>query len=80
MSLMDKLKKNSTIKESEILGKSKLFTEKDVITTSVPALNIALSGKIDGGFSSGVYMWCGESRRFKCLGGETPLIIYENEE
>lgn len=80
MSLMDKLKKNSTIKEGDILGKSKLFNEKEIITTSVPALNIALSGRVDGGFSSGVYMWCGESRRFKCLGGESQLIIYEKEE
>ena len=31
MSLLDKLKKNSTIKDSDILQKSKFFAEKDLI-------------------------------------------------
>jgi hypothetical protein len=48
MSLLDKIKKNSTIKDTAILSESKFFTKKDMITTSVPAINIALSGRIDG--------------------------------
>ena len=47
MSLLDKLKKNSTIKDTAVLSQSKFFTKKDMITTSVPAINIALSGRID---------------------------------
>ena len=46
MSLLDKIKKNSTIKDSAILSKSKFFNEKDVVPTSVPMINVALSGKI----------------------------------
>ena len=65
MSLMDKIKKNSTIKESSILAKSKFFNDRDLITTSIPVLNIALSGNIDGGFSSGLTMWAGVSKMFK---------------
>jgi RecA/RadA recombinase len=65
MSLLDKIKKNSTIKESAILSKSKLFNEKDVIPTEVYAINIALSGKLDGGLTPGHTMWAGPSKHFK---------------
>lgn len=65
MSLLSKLKKNSQIKESNILAESTLFSEKTVIPTSVPIINVALSGKLDGGFSSGLHMWAGPSKHFK---------------
>jgi RecA/RadA recombinase len=65
MSLLDKIKKNSTIKDSAILSQSKFFTKKDMIPTSVPAINIALSGRLDGGLVPGVTMWAGPSKHFK---------------
>jgi RecA/RadA recombinase len=65
MSVLEKLKKNSTIKESETLSKSKFFTKKDMIPTSIPAINIALSGKLDGGLTPGLTMWAGPSKHFK---------------
>lgn len=65
MSLLDKLKKNSTIKDSAILSKSKFFAAKDMIQTSIPAVNIALSGDLDGGFVPGLTMWAGPSKHFK---------------
>lgn len=65
MSILDKIKKNSSIKDSAILAKSKFFTEKDMIPTSVPAVNIALSGKLDGGLTPGLTMWAGPSKHFK---------------
>lgn len=65
MSILDKIKKNSSIKESAILAKSKFFTEKDMIPTSIPAINIALSGKLDGGLTPGLTMWAGPSKHFK---------------
>ena len=37
MSLLDKLKKNTTIKDSSILSESKFFVDKDMIQTDVPA-------------------------------------------
>jgi hypothetical protein len=49
--LLQKLKKTSTIKEAEILSSSELFNEKDVIPTAIPALNVALSGDLDGGLT-----------------------------
>jgi RecA/RadA recombinase len=65
MSILEKIKKNSSIKESAILSKSKFFTQKDMISTSVPAINIALSGKLDGGLTPGLTMWAGPSKHFK---------------
>lgn len=65
MSLMDKLKKNSTIKDTSILTESKFFQTKDLIQTSVPALNVALSGKLDGGLTPGLTVFAGPSKHFK---------------
>jgi RecA/RadA recombinase len=65
MSLLEKLRKNTTIKDSAILAKSKFFDAKDMITTSIPALNIALSGSLDGGFTPGLTIWAGPSKHFK---------------
>lgn len=65
MSLLEKIKKNSTVKESSVLSESKFFLEQENIPTMIPAVNIALSGKIDGGIEAGLTQWCGESKRFK---------------
>ena len=65
MSVLDKIKKNTTIKDSAILAKSKFFNEKDMIPTPVPAINIALSGSLDGGITPGLTMWAGPSKHFK---------------
>ena len=65
MSLLDKLKKNTTIKDSAILSKSKFFTEKDMVPTTVPMINVALSGRLDGGIIPGLTMWAGPSKHFK---------------
>jgi len=76
--LLAKLKKTSTIKSSDILSKSKFFTKKDMVSTSVPAMNIALSGRLDGGLTPGLLLICGNSKHFKCLGSEAKLIVYEH--
>lgn len=65
MSLLEKLKKNTTIKDSAILSKSKFFTDKDMITTEVPMINVAFSGSLNGGFTPGLTMWAGPSKHFK---------------
>jgi RecA/RadA recombinase len=65
MSVLDKIKKNSSIKDSSILAKSKFFTNKDMIQTSIPIINVALSGKLDGGLTPGLTMWAGPSKHFK---------------
>ena len=65
MSLLDKLKKNSTIKETEVLNKSKFFNKKDMIQTSVPMINVALSGSLEGGLTPGLTVFAGPSKHFK---------------
>jgi RecA/RadA recombinase len=65
MSLIDKLKKNSTIKDTAILTESKFFGVKDLIQTAVPALNVALSGRLDGGLTPGLTVFAGPSKHFK---------------
>jgi RecA/RadA recombinase len=65
MSILEKIKKNSTIKDSAILAQSKFFTKKDMIPTSIPIINVALSGRLDGGLTPGLTMWAGPSKHFK---------------
>ena len=64
-SLIDRIKKNSTIKESDVIADSKFLNDKDLIQTSVPAVNVALSGKLDGGLTPGLTVFAGPSKHFK---------------
>ena len=65
MSIMDKLKKNSKLDNTSVLAESKFFTEKDMVPTSVPMINVALSGSIDGGLAPGLTVLAGPSKHFK---------------
>ena len=65
MSLMTKLKKNSKIKLSSQMDKSEFFQEKEVVQTDVPMMNVALSGSLDGGITSGLTVLAGPSKHFK---------------
>ena len=65
MSLKERLIKNSTIDLTDTLLDSKIFTKKDMITTSVPMINVALSGSVDGGITPGITMLAGPSKHFK---------------
>lgn len=64
-SIMDKLKKSSRVKETNVLAESKFFTDKDSIPTDVPMINAALSGSIDGGLTPGLTVLAGPSKHFK---------------
>lgn len=65
MSLLDRLVKNSTIKLTSSLDTSKVFGKKEMAPTQVPMVNVALSGKIDGGLSPGLLLLAGPSKHFK---------------
>ena len=65
MSVMDKLKKNSKIKSSDVLSKSVFFSDKEMTPTEVPMVNVALSGDPDGGLSPGLTVLAGPSKHFK---------------
>jgi RecA/RadA recombinase len=76
MGIMDKLKKNSKIKETAILSKSKLFSNQDMVTTAVPMINVALSGDPDGGLTSGLTVLAGPSKHFKTSFGLLMAAAY----
>lgn len=65
MSLISRLIKNSTIEDTSILTESKVYGKKDMIVTSVPMVNVALSGAVDGGLTPGLTVLAGPSKHFK---------------
>jgi RecA/RadA recombinase len=65
MSLRDRLIKNSTIDFTATLTDSKIFGKKDMIPTRVPMINVALSGRIDGGLTPGLTVLAAPSKHFK---------------
>ncbi len=91
MSLINRLIKNSTIKETAVLSESKIYGTKDMITTSVPMVNVALSGRVDGGLTPGLTVLAGPSKHFKSAFSlllaaaymkqypESVLIFYDSE-
>ena len=73
---MDKLKKAGSIKHASILSESQFFNEKDKIPTDIPIINIALSGTLDGGLTSGLTFLAGPSKHFKSLLGLLMVKAY----
>jgi len=65
MSIMDKLKKNSKVKFTNVLSESEFFTEKEFTRTDVPMVNVALSGDMDKGLTAGLTVLAGPSKHFK---------------
>jgi RecA/RadA recombinase len=65
MSLINRLIKNSTIEQASVLTESKIYGRKDMVKTSVPMINVALSGSIEGGLTPGLTVLAGPSKHFK---------------
>jgi RecA/RadA recombinase len=65
MGLLDKLVKNSTIKMTAPIMDSKVYGKKDMAPTPVPMINVALSGRLDGGVVPGLLVLAGPSKHFK---------------
>lgn len=68
-SLIERLAKAGSIKHTSVLSDSTFFNVKDSAPTDIPIINLALSGKLDGGISSGLTFLAGESKNFKSLLG-----------
>jgi len=64
-SLRDKLTKNTTLDHTATLSESKLFADRDMIPTAIPMINVAMSGRLDGGFTPGLTALAGPSKHFK---------------
>lgn len=65
MSLLDRLTKNSTVKLTATLSNSKVYGKKEMVPTQVPMVNVALSGRVDGGLTPGLTVLAGPSKHFK---------------
>jgi hypothetical protein len=65
--LLKRLRKVSEIEHTEVMSESSIYNERDMIPTPIPGLNIAYSGSLDGGLTSGLHVWAGPSRHFKSL-------------
>jgi RecA/RadA recombinase len=66
-SLMDRIQKAGSILDSSILADSPYFNERDVIPTELPILNVAFSGRLDGGLVPGLTIFAGLSKSYKTL-------------
>lgn len=63
--LLDKLKSRSTVKLTSVMSDSNLFGDKKLTKLDLPILNLALSGSVHGGLSSGVTVVAAPSKHFK---------------
>jgi RecA/RadA recombinase len=79
MSLIDKLMKNSTSKMTAPLMDSKVYGKKEMATTPVPMVNVALSGRVDGGLTPGLLMLAGPSKHFKSAFGLMMAAAYQKK-
>jgi hypothetical protein len=65
MDLKSRLIKNTTLDLVATLDESTIFADVESIPTNVPMINVALSGKVDGGLLPGLTMIAGPSKHFK---------------
>ena len=64
-SILDKLKKNTKIKETNTLEKTTFLEAPFSVQTLVHSINIALGGSLDGGLKPGILQIAGPSKHFK---------------
>lgn len=76
MSVIEKLQKSGALKGGSFLSDSQFFNKKDFVTTEIPIINIALSGRVDGGLTSGLTFLAGESKNFKTMLGLILMKAY----
>ena len=75
-SLLDRLKESSTIDMTNTLEDSEVFANTFVAPTSIPMLNVALSGELGGGLTAGITQFAGPSKHFKTLFGMILVKAY----
>jgi RecA/RadA recombinase len=77
--LLNRMKSAGTVKATSVLSESNFFNKKDQVPTEVPIINVALSGKLDGGLTSGLTFLAGPSKHFKSLLGLMLVKSYLNK-
>jgi RecA/RadA recombinase len=76
--LRNKILSNSKL-IATVLSESMLFEKHDPISTTVPLINVALSGKVNGGLLPGVLMIAGPSKNFKTAFGLLMVSAFLNK-
>jgi RecA/RadA recombinase len=76
--LLEKMMGAGSIKVTT-LADSTLFNDKDLTQTPIPIINVAFSGRLDGGIVSGLTVAAGPSKHYKSLLGLTCLSAYLNK-
>lgn len=79
MSLLERMKSTSKIKLASIMSESKILNQSEPISTAVPMINVALSGKFDGGITSGLTVIAGPSKNYKTSFGLLMLKAYQDK-
>jgi RecA/RadA recombinase len=79
MSLLERMKSTSKIKLASIMSESKILNQSDPVPTSVPMINVALTGKFDGGITSGLTVIAGPSKNYKTSFGLLMLKAYQDK-
>ena len=65
--LMKKLLAASPTKNAAVMSESIFFNKKDVIPTDIPIINLAFSGELNGGLTTGLSLLAGPSKSYKSL-------------
>ncbi len=65
--LLERLKKASKSEFAESMDNSTILNTSELAKTDIPALNVALSGSLDGGLGSGLTIFAGQSAVFKSM-------------
>lgn len=77
-SLLEKMLKSGTLK-SEMLKESRVMEEPEQVSTPIPMLNLAWSGKWNGGITPGITTIAGPSKHFKTSFGLVGAAAYLNK-
>lgn len=68
--ILDKIKNKGSV-PAQTIAESHFFNDREMVATSIPALNIALGGSIHAGIGPGLLMIAGPSKTFK-----TAMALY----
>lgn len=67
--LTDRIKKESRIKEADTLTDTSFYKDRFYVSTGIPIVDLAFSGRLDGGFLPGLTTLAGPSKHFKTVLG-----------
>jgi RecA/RadA recombinase len=75
--ILQKMLKVGELKDRiSVLSESEFFNDKEFVQTGYPSIDIAFSGSLDGGLTSGLTVLAGESKSFKTLLGLVCMKAY----